>query len=214
MFLSLSAQVCAAFTVIQNAKTRRLTWFSRSTGWRRVLTSLCLLQSVPSRRIPCRQSAPSGSFFARDNTANFLAWCRKVGVGETCLFESEDLGELSSLESQGTWILHRLRWFCRNKPTCLLLTFRILKCYKKNPEFWHSAGFWCWGLRFQSCPPNVDIVQVEFQTGCAPPPSSPVWGSGRSELPGSVDVCAGTGGGQFHLSWVKTHLKQRDRRKS
>lgn len=52
-----------------------------------------LLQPIPVIRGRCWENAARRSFFSRDNMENFIQFCRRLGVHENLLFESDDLGK-------------------------------------------------------------------------------------------------------------------------
>ncbi|CAC5371313.1 unnamed protein product [Mytilus coruscus] len=51
-------------------------------------------ESIPRKGPRCKNNAPSGSWFARDNAANFLSWCNSHGMKQESMFETEYLGKI------------------------------------------------------------------------------------------------------------------------
>lgn len=74
--------------------------------------------SVPVIRGRCWENAARRSFFSRDNMENFIQFCRRLGVHENLLFESDDL------------VLHGQP---RNVVLCLLEVARLAAKYSLEP---------------------------------------------------------------------------------
>lgn len=53
-------------------------------------------QPLPVIKGRCWENAARRSFFSRDNMENFIQFCRRLGVHENLLFESDDLGKEDS----------------------------------------------------------------------------------------------------------------------
>lgn len=98
--------------------------------------------------------AKFGTFFARDNAANFLAWCRIIGVDNSVLFESD--GMCSSEISQQT-------------PRQVLLCFLdIARIFGKRKDY---NG------------PLPDLVKFEHEIDNASTGSLPATPTGRQSAP-------------------------------
>ena len=77
--LDTGVALCKLVTLIQQSTTAAL-----ESGKKLNFT-------VPMAALSCSTKAERGSFVARDNTANFISWCRELGVEEAVIFESEGL---------------------------------------------------------------------------------------------------------------------------
>ncbi|KAF7394561.1 growth arrest-specific protein 2-like [Vespula maculifrons] len=73
---------------------------------------------IPVIRGRCWENAARRSFFSRDNMENFIQFCRRLGVHENLLFESDDL------------VLHGQP---RNVVLCLLEVARLAARYSLEP---------------------------------------------------------------------------------
>lgn len=95
-----------------------------------------LKDNVPQRKIKCRENATPESFFARDNVATFLSWCRDLGLEDTCLFETDGLVLKRSPQNVLVCIYELARLASRLgiEPPGLLKLEKEIEKEEKNPR--------------------------------------------------------------------------------
>ena len=104
---------------------------------------------VPMYAISCNVKAEHGSFYARDNTSNFIGWCRELGVEEAVIFESDGL------------VVHRDE---KRVILCLLDVARYAERVGITPPQLVRMEREIESLETQSRPSRVSIVSEEEQS--------------------------------------------------
>lgn len=124
----------------------------------KVARKLCELVADEINAPKCNSRAKVGTFFARDNAANFLSWCRIIGVDNSVLFESD--GMCSSQKTQTT-------------PRQVLLCFLdVARIFGKRKDY---SG------------PLPDLVKFEHEIDACSSDGSTVTPSGRASAPPSIE---------------------------
>jgi len=124
----------------------------------RVAQKLCQLVVDHIQQPKCNQRAKVGTFFARDNAANFLTWCKSIGVDNSVLFESD--GMCSSQKIQTT-------------PRQVLLCFLdVARIFGKRKDY---TG------------PLPDLVKFEHEIDACSEGSTTTTPSGRASAPPMID---------------------------
>lgn len=77
-YLDNGCLVCQLAQVVQRAAEES----AKAGKWRAPL---------PQFKMKYHKTAKAGTFFARDNAAFFLKWCKEIGVQDSVMFESEGL---------------------------------------------------------------------------------------------------------------------------
>ncbi|CBY10846.1 unnamed protein product [Oikopleura dioica] len=139
----------------------------------RKLTSQVTLNLPPPR---VNEKAKIGTFFARDNAANFLSWCRKLGVSESLLFESD--GMCSNEKNQQT-------------PRQVLLCFlEVARIFGRREDY---KGALPDLVKFEQEIDNASISSSDTVTSCGRQSAPPVIRTPNASGARPSTACAGGG---------------------
>lgn len=119
--------------------------------------------NLPTVRGKCFEKAMRRSFFSRDNVANFIKFCRSLGVHENLLFESDDLVLHNHPRSVILCLLEVARIATKygiEPPGLVQLEKEIAEEERNNSGDSGLSSLLSW--QFQASPPRLDGTELKM----------------------------------------------------